>query len=315
MRITSILLFTVASVAACGPAISNSDDDVGDDDGDDDGGGPDAGWVDTQRCQKMDILFVVDNSGSMSEEQTNLATNFPMFATAIDSYMVESGLPLDYHVGITTTGRDVAYTEVIPAFPPFPEQQVPMNEQGDDGAMRQACSMPRRWLQRGDAAMSSTLACAANVGTSGPGLEMPLYASELAFSARVQDGTNAGFLREDALLAIIYLTDEDDCSRHDNNFSLYADQPCTTEPVQDTIDFLDALKGDRGRWATAVIAGPTDCESDFGAAAAAPRLQQFVSQTGTNAVFASICDGNLAPALEQALDTFTAACESFPPIE
>jgi hypothetical protein len=263
----------------------------------------------------MDILFVVDNSGSMEQEQTNLATNFPMFASAIENYVVAEGLPLDYHVAITTTGRDVTYTEVIPPFGPLPEQRITMNEQGDDGAMRQSCSMPRRWLERGDAAMASTFSCAANVGINGPSLEMPLYASELALSARIQDGTNAGFLREDALLAIIILTDENDCSRHDNNFDVYVDQPCTSEPVSDYIEFFDQVKGDRGRWATAVIAGPTDCESSFCSAAAAPRLQEFVTQTGTNAVFASICEGNLAPALEQAMSTFTAACESFPPIE
>jgi hypothetical protein len=29
-----------------------------------------------RQCNKMDIVFVIDDSGSMSEEQSNLATNF-----------------------------------------------------------------------------------------------------------------------------------------------------------------------------------------------------------------------------------------------
>jgi hypothetical protein len=145
---------------------------------------------------------------------------------------------------------------VIPAIPPLlPEQQIPMSEEGDDGVFRQTCSMPRKWLERTDVNMEQTFACAANVGTSGPGMEMPLHASEFALDDRVADGTNAGFLREDALLAVVYLTDEDDCSRHDNNFTVYADQPCTTEPPSQWVQFFDELKGDRGRWATAVIAG------------------------------------------------------------
>jgi len=302
--------------AACGPGISSGDDTGGDDvdGGGDDQPRPDSGPVATQACQKMDIVFVVDNSGSMAEEQTNLATNFPQFATLLNAYLVEGGLPLDYRVAITTTGRDVSYTEVI-ELPGFPPQTIPLSEEGDDGAFRQTCSMPRKWLERTDVDMEATFACAANVGTSGPGMEMPLYASELALADRVTDGTNAGFLRDDALLAIVYLTDEDDCSRHDNNFTHNALEPCTTEPPSQWVEFFDDLKGDRGRWATAVIAGPTDCSSGFGDAAAANRLLDFVSLTGDNAVFASICDGNLAPALEAALDTFTAACETFPDVD
>lgn len=316
---TASVLFAICA-AACAPTVSG--DDTGGDDttgGDDDpggGGGPDAGPVETQRCQKMDILFVVDNSGSMVEEQENLAANFPAFASVLDEYLVDGNLPLDYRVAVTTTGRDVMYTQIIPAIPPlFPEQQIPMNEEGDDGAFRQECGMTRKWIERSDGDVATTFACVADVGTNGPGLEMQLYASELALSERIADGTNAGFLRDDALLAIVYLTDENDCSRRDNNFSFYADQPCTNEPPQQWVDFFDQLKGDRGRWATAVIAGPTDCSSEFGDAAAATRLQEFVQLTGTNAVFSSICEGNLSGALQDALDTFTAACESFPDVD
>ncbi len=307
----------LGSGAACGPAAS------GDDTGDDDGTGPDAdpnnprpdGAVSTQRCQKMDLLFVIDDSGSMSEEQSNLASNFPQFANILNAYEVEPGLLLDYRVAITTTGRDVSYTQVIPAFPPLPETRIPLSEQGDDGEFRQSCGMTRRWLERTDPNMASTFACAADVGTEGPGLEMPLFTSELAFSAPMSSGVNAGFLRDDALLAVVYLTDENDCSRRDNNFEFAATEPCTTVPAQSWVDFFDDLKGARGRWATAVIAGPTDCSSAFGDAAAATRLQEFVNLTGPNAVFASICEGNLSGALQTALDTFQSACESFPDID
>ena len=41
------------------------------------------------------------------------------------------------------------------------------------------------------------------------------------------DGTNSGFLRPDALLAVVILTDEDDCSREDNNFTIQNDS-CQT---------------------------------------------------------------------------------------
>lgn len=306
-------LALVCLLAACGPNVSSpgGDDTAGDDTTTPhpDAGPPGA----AQRCQKMDILFVVDDSPSMEQEQSNLASNFPVFADVLDQYMVDADLPLDYRVAVTTTGKTQHYNEVIPAIPPYiPETDIPMSETGDDGAMRETCGMQRRWLERTDTDVRDTFACAAEVGTSGPGNEMPLMCSELALADRVSDGTNAGFLRDDALLAVVYLTDEDDCSRHDDNFNLYADQPCTTEEPSRWVDFFDQLKGGRERWATAVIAAPQDCTSDFGDATAAPRLQAFVAAAGQNAVFSSICDADLAGSLQQALDTFTAACDTFP---
>jgi hypothetical protein len=312
-RIPALLLTAVLFGWGCGPSVDGPG--AGDDD-DGPGDGPDAGETgEAQRCQKMDILFVVDDSYSMLEEQENLGENFPAFAQVLMDYLVDDDLPLDFRVAVTTTGRDVAWTEVTPPIGPIPETRLPYSELGDDGAMRMACGMGHRWIERDDPDMVDTFACVADVGTDGPGWEMPLYASELALSPPMSNGMNAGFLRDDALLAIVYLTDEDDCSRHDNDFDHLITEPCTTEPVSGWIDFFDDVAGARGRWATAVIAGPNDCESEFGEAAAADRMQDFVAQAGDNAVFASICDGSLAPALEAALDTFTSACESFPPVE
>ena len=44
-------------------------------------------------------------------------------------------------------------------------------------------------------------------------------------------------------------------------------------------------------------------------------MKEFVMKSGQQAVFASICDGDLAKSLDEALHTFKAACESFPPIQ
>ena len=40
---------------------------------------------------------------------------------------------------------------------------------------------------------------------------MAVLAVELALTDRIDDGSNGDFLRDDALLAIVMLTDEDDC--------------------------------------------------------------------------------------------------------
>ncbi len=321
--------FCIASallLAACG--VSDEDGftgNVGTDGGGGGGGGGGGSSEFTDAappevCSKMDILFVIDDSGSMAEEQGNLGQNFPQFINVLDEYMAADGL-LDYRIAVTTTGRDLDYvidpSQGLPI--PIPIPPLPMSESGDNGVMRQECGMTNRWIDRTDGNVSSTFSCVANVGTGGPSLEMPLYTTQLALGDRISDGTNAGFLREDALLAVVILTDEDDCSRTDNNFTIGNDQCGTNNadylPPSDTINFLDTLTGSRGRWATAVIAGPSACTSSFGEASHAANLQQFVSETGENAVFSSICDGDLSTALGEAVATFDAACRTLEPIE
>ena len=279
-------------------------------------GGPTAGEnPHADECQKMDIVFVVDDSGSMGEEQSNLAANFPKFVSVLEAYKTKSGAKLDYRLAVTTTGRDLKYT--IDPGPPFPA--FPSDEKGDNGAFREgkSCGGTKRWVDKGDTGAESTFACRAKTGTSGPSIEMPLYALKLAMNDRVADGTNAGFLRPDALLAVVILTDEDDCSREDNNFSIKSDDCQTMEnlhPVAEYAAMLDVAAKGPGRWATAVIAGDKKCKSSFGDAIEAKRLKDFVGVAGKNGSFSSICDGDLSGGLQKALDTFDAACKSFPPV-
>jgi hypothetical protein len=255
----------------------------------------------------MDLVFVVDDSGSMQEEQSNLGTNFPMFATLLSNYVTPDGQKIDYRIAVTTTGKDLMYTITNGPI------TLPQSENGDDGAFRNNCNMTKRFLEPTDANMQQVLSCRANVGTGGPSFEMPLLMTKWALDKQVANGTNAGFLRDDALLGIVMLTDEDDASTEQNNFNVtVTSQPPVDFHPADLITFLDTLKGHRSRWASGVIAGPTDCSSSFGDAAKATRLQDFVMQansTGTvQANFASICDGNLTGALQKTLETFQTAC-------
>jgi hypothetical protein len=339
-----LLLGAAAVVGACGPSGGNGNDTGdGDDDGDDDGT-PDAGGDDdtrpdarvradagpptdpppAQACTKMDILFVVDNSFSMQEEQVNLANNFPEFARVLDEYRVETGEPLDYRVGVTTTARDI-FTRQLGIISPVPADSPP-----DNGVFRRARGMTRSWIETADTDRRTLLQSVADVGIDGSGIEMPLDAARLALSTQLASGgPNAGFIREDALLAVVFLTDEEDCSRNDGRTRQSYIQVglgdvetvvCGTLDAPSVfVDFFDQVKGDRKRWATAVIAGDgkgsRSCNSEFGDAVDAARLKQFVAETGENAIFRSICDGDLAPALKDALDTFQAACEGLPPVD
>lgn len=278
-------------------------------------GGPQAGDnPKADECTKMDIVFVVDDSGSMKEEQSNLASNFPKFVKILDDFKTKSGSKIDYRLAVTTTGRDISYT-IQPPFAGFPA--VPQSDKGDNGKFRNTCGLTKRWIDKSDGDVASKFSCVAQAGTGGSSIEMPLEALKLAFNDRMTDGTNKGFLRDDALLATVILTDEDDCSRDDNNFTIENDT-CSTmkgvKPVKDYATMLDTAAKGPGRWAAAVIAGQTSCKSSFGDAVDAKRLKEFVGIAGKNATFSSICDGDLTKALENALATFDAACKSFPPV-
>jgi hypothetical protein len=231
--------FLCTAALACGPGGASGDDDDDDDDVQIDAGFDTDGTPASEECRKMDLIFVIDDSGSMEQEQTNLASNFPAFANLLNAYTISTGETLDYRAAITTTGITADITiqpPVVPGFPPFPP--IPSPQTGLDGKFRQACGMTRPWLERTDPNMASTFACAADVGTNGPAIEMPLRASQLAAMA----ATNPGFLRSDALLGVIILTDEDDCSRTATTFTTAGDN-CATNG--DT-GLADAARGRRG---------------------------------------------------------------------
>jgi hypothetical protein len=283
-------------------------------------------------CEKMDVLFVIDDSASMEEEQANLILNLRSFVDVLDAYRTGSGGSLDYRLGVTTTA---SLTQVYTTMPEFPEEEPePLLEFDEsppaNGALLHPdrCMPDRAWIERGDGATAPSFACRAVVGTSGSGLEMPLLMMERALTTRVEDGANAGFLRDDALLVVVILSDEDDCSaqadRVDVELHPTADgwelvpDPCVALgsgvlAAEHFVSELDRIKGDRSRWAAAVIAGPGpgECSSSFGVAAEAPRLRSFVELAGDNATFQSICAGDLAAALTSSLETFSSACGDF----
>lgn len=256
-------------------------------------------------CKKMDIVFIVDNSPSMKEEQDNLGANFPKFIDIINSYKTEAGDLLDYRVAITTTDDN--------------------GKQPDSGKFRKVrgtgsvtCNPgPNNdpWLTRADTDIASHFACRAAVGVDGSPLERPLECARLSVTDRITDGKNAmqdgtPFLREDALLAFVIITDEDEGSADGS-----VDAP--PAPLKDAglyaADFDNVKSGLRGRWAASVIAGDRGCESALGKAADAVRLKKFITTAGPkNGVFSSICDGDLTKGLQDALKLFTAACKEFP---
>lgn len=250
----------------------------------------------------MDIVFVVDNSQSMEQEQANLGKNFPEFIKVINEYKTANGELLDYRVAITSTDDVTDLGKFRKSRGQGPDQSC------DPGPNNNP------WLVREDANIAENFACRAQLGTLGSNVERPLEAAKLAVTARITDGTNTkdgeSFIREDALLAFVVITDEDEGGA-DNSTPPPA-------PLKDASyyagDFDKVKAGLRGRWAAAAIAGDRGCVSDLGQAADAVRLKKFITAVGKNGVFSSICEGDLTKGLKEALTTFTQACKEFPAV-
>ena len=188
----------------------------------------------------VDILFVIDNSGSMADEQARLARNFKEFVGALD------GMDLEYRIGLTTTdvGRtackggtpedgdlvlrscldavaDGAFTnDVDDASAACTDQcsllaaQLEIQPTLAADGQRQA----RPWLESiaghtnlpEGTTIADALACFGPQGIDGCGYESPLEAMRLALDKGRSEGSQ--FLRDEALLAVVFVTDEADCS-------------------------------------------------------------------------------------------------------
>ena len=154
---------------------------------------------------KTDILFVVDDSGSMAAEQSLLAAGFGQFIDRLASLPVKGS----FQIGVTTTSVDFPVTAsnaqgyvlgtTYPNSRPYPQ-----------GALVAASG--KKILDSSSSTLVQDFQVNVNVGTLGSGKEQGLRAALLAVTDRVSDGSNAGFLRPGARLAVILVSDEDDCS-------------------------------------------------------------------------------------------------------
>jgi hypothetical protein len=95
---------------------------------------------------------------------------------------------------------------------------------GEDGALRTATGISGRFIidelqgttrnRNYTGTLADAFSSIAGVGTTGCGIEQHLAAVQRTLENK---GTNAGFLRDNAKLAVIVIADEDDCSAAHNN--------------------------------------------------------------------------------------------------
>lgn len=129
----------------------------------------------------VDVLWTIDNSCSMSDEQDNLAENFPFFM----DYFEGSGL--DYHVGVVSTDLD---------------------NPSDRGKLQSGGS-GYKYIDIDTASPTTVFQMMATLGTFGSGTEKGLGASFLALEEN-RETFNAGFYRDEASINTVIISDERD---------------------------------------------------------------------------------------------------------
>jgi hypothetical protein len=168
--------------------------------------------------RNLDILFVIDTSGSMGDEQQALSASFPRMMDALST--LEGGLP-DLHIGVVTTDMGVQNTSSAALPPGLGEggaggcvgpgddgQLRHIPELGTDAYISDVAASDGTRIRNYSGALRDVFASLATVGAIGCGIEQPLAAMRRALT----NPANEGFLRPDANLAVIIISDEDDCS-------------------------------------------------------------------------------------------------------
>jgi len=134
---------------------------------------------------KVDILFVVDRSGSMSTHQQNLADNIDLFLAEL------SKINIDYQAGVISSDGDF-YSEYGKLWG--------NRERIVKSSMKNAADLIRKNIL---------------VGINGDASEVffdPIMKALSPAMLASPGGYNAGFIRPDAYLAVIFITDAEDQS-------------------------------------------------------------------------------------------------------
>lgn len=167
--------------------------------------------------RKLDVLFVIDNSGSMGPVQNKVVQSIPRFVNEFK----ENGY--DFRMAVTTT--DAYYGDQF------------------SGAGCSLCHESQsafrgspRFVDQNTPQLIEKFVANINVGISGSGDERAFS----SFKAALQSPMNASFHRPEAYLAVIIISDEEDFS-HDSLDINESYTQSTLHPVAQYKTFLEDL--------------------------------------------------------------------------
>jgi hypothetical protein len=274
-------------------------------------------------CQKVDFLFVVDNSVSMKDQQAALIASFPGFISTIQNTLSATS---DYHIMVADTddeGRctqancqsgamsadtlcDAAGSYACTTSFDSCDNTIGAGvlHPAGDGASNAPCSFAggNRYIVEGDPDIAGAFACAAQVGLAGHPSERPMDSMVAALSPALNGagGCNQGFLRKDAILVITFISD-------DPNYEDSGD-------AQQWYDAVVAAKN--GNAEAVVVLGLTPAFDGCSNASKPDRgkhWSEFVAMWGNHGLEASVCNLDYTPFFDQAVSIIDTTCDEFEP--
>lgn len=230
----------------------------------------------------LDILWIVDDSNSMAGEQTLVAEGFNQFIRAVGTSEV------DFQIGVITTDMDE-------------ENPDRARLVGDPPFLTRTDDYSRAFMER------------VRVGTEGSDKERGLQAAWEALSSATVADTNAGFLREEAVLALVFVSDENDCS--DDNFipdaedgSLCYEIPDRLVSTRDYVRWYRGLKDVGGRVVVSSIVGPSVTE---GCEYTRPGQRYMTVSAELDGVVGNICESDFGDLMEDIGERVAGPARSF----
>ena len=219
----------------------------------------------------VDILWVIDNSISMENEQENVAAGFADFVSQLET------TEMDFQLGVISSDMDPTNTAagVLLGSPPVLSRSVPD--------------------------YAELFRTRVRMGTGGSDKEKGLESALTALSSPLADTRNLGFMRDDAMLNVVVLSDENDCSDGGALGPNATGEQCYTDveklrPVAEIVRDLKLLKPP-GRVVMSGIVGPDiveDCQDTV------PGRRYYAAIQMLGGVRADICQtdyGNVMQAL------------------
>ena len=145
----------------------------------------------------VDILFVIDDSKSMEDEQEQLG----IWSSELFNVLSISGELPDLHIGVTASSLPIAGSTQCTTGGGLHVGRALLSQ---GRFIRDVAGSSGR-VRNYSGTLTETFAQMARVGANGCGYEQPFEATRQALWTK-------DFLRDDALLLVVIVTDEDDCS-------------------------------------------------------------------------------------------------------
>ncbi len=243
--------------------------------------------------RKIDILWVIDNSGSMSSSQANIASNFRSF---IQKFQQKN---YDFQIGVIPSDAYFAYH--------YNDNNRSKLRSGAKLSNTVTTNSGYTIIDKNTPNIEATFLTNITQGTLGNGDERVFMSMHHA----LQNPLNAAFKRQGSYLAVIIVSDEEDYSHYDyqNGISSYYATTSLTDPkiytVQSYVNFLDTLTNSttqlRNYSVSSIYIPNSTCRTQLGnVGRVSQRYPQLSDLTG--GVKASLC-GNFADSLQLISDT------------